>query len=103
MFDLKYWMLFWISAIALIRFISIIVGYIKFRTAAFIHTYANKITGIALFYFPFISYAFGLTVTVVILVLFGEFFGFRGISDKHVFQKFGQKRGKYIEVIKAKG
>jgi CDP-diacylglycerol--glycerol-3-phosphate 3-phosphatidyltransferase len=71
--DLKYWMLFWIISIALIRFISIIAGYIKFHAIAFIHTYANKITGITFFCFPFIYLMFDLTVTVFIICCLASF------------------------------
>ncbi len=44
----------WIAIIAAMRFISIIIGLAKYRQLAFLHTYANKATGVALFCFPFL-------------------------------------------------
>lgn len=56
--DLPLWILYWIAAIARIRFISILTGYIRFRQLAFLHTFANKITGILLFFFPLLISVF---------------------------------------------
>ncbi|SFR72374.1 CDP-alcohol phosphatidyltransferase family protein [Anaeromicropila populeti] len=42
----------WIAGIAGIRIISVIIGYFRFRELVFLHTYANKITGILLFLYP---------------------------------------------------
>ena len=39
------WMLWWAGAIALMRFASLSVGWLKFRTPAFLHTHANKAAG----------------------------------------------------------
>lgn len=58
------WMTFWIVLIALIRISSLIIGYIKYRTLSFLHTYANKVTGILLVFFP-IAYHFVPLGTVV--------------------------------------
>lgn len=44
----------WIFLIGIIRFAAIGVAWKKYKTFAMIHTYGNKITGIALFIFPFI-------------------------------------------------
>ncbi|MDR0287020.1 MAG: CDP-alcohol phosphatidyltransferase family protein [Clostridiales bacterium] len=63
----KGWMLYWIGAIALVRFISLGVGFVKYRTIAFLHTYSNKITGIACACFPILLRLFGITATVFIL------------------------------------
>ncbi len=49
----------WIAGIALIRFLSIFVGYLKYRTLTSLHTYANKATGLLLFLFPFLYSLFG--------------------------------------------
>ena len=61
------WMLYWIGAIALVRFTSLAVGFLKYRAFASIHTYANKTTGIALACFPIFYLLAGLTVTVFII------------------------------------
>jgi CDP-diacylglycerol--glycerol-3-phosphate 3-phosphatidyltransferase len=53
------WILGWIAGILLIRFFSLAVGYIRFRTLACLHTYANKAAGFLLFCFPFLYRLFG--------------------------------------------
>lgn len=42
----------WIVIIGMIRAVSIIVAYIKYKTFSILHTYGNKITGLLLFIFP---------------------------------------------------
>ncbi len=42
----------WIILIAIIRFASMIVAFMKYKTFASLHTYGNKITGIILFGIP---------------------------------------------------
>ncbi len=49
------WMLWWMGAIALIRLMSLVIGFIRFHAFAFLHTYANKVTGIALAFFRFFT------------------------------------------------
>jgi CDP-diacylglycerol--glycerol-3-phosphate 3-phosphatidyltransferase len=61
------WMLWWIGAIALARLLSLGIGFAKYRALAFIHTYANKAAGTALFCFPLLYRAAGLTATACIL------------------------------------
>lgn len=57
----------WIGIIILMRLSSLLIGVIKYRALAFLHTYSNKMTGFLLFCFPFIHYMFDLNVTVCIL------------------------------------
>ncbi|UQZ37397.1 CDP-alcohol phosphatidyltransferase [Paenibacillus sp. PK3_47] len=64
---LSLWLLCWIGAITLVRISSLIIGFVKYRAFAFIHTYANKATGSALFCFPFLYHTTGLTLTSCIL------------------------------------
>lgn len=42
----------WIAAIVMIRFAATAVVYLKHKTFAMLHTWANKFTGILLFLFP---------------------------------------------------
>lgn len=51
--DLSSDIVFWIVVIAVIRIVSICIAYIKHKTLAMLHTYANKLTGLLLFTFPF--------------------------------------------------
>nr|WP_053359909.1 CDP-alcohol phosphatidyltransferase family protein [Clostridium butyricum] len=66
-FKWSWWMLVWIGIIILMRLSSLLIGFIKYRALAFLHTYSNKMTGFLLFCFPFINYIFELNVTVCIL------------------------------------
>lgn len=43
-----------IAIIALIRIISIVIALVRYHKPAFIHTYLNKLTGLVLFFFPFL-------------------------------------------------
>jgi phosphatidylglycerophosphate synthase len=47
-------LIIWIILIALVRIISLSVVYAKFHTFAFLHTYANKLTGFLLFLIPYL-------------------------------------------------
>lgn len=67
------WMLWWAGAIALVRFISLSVGWLKFRKPAFLHTHANKAAGAALFLLPFLIPLTGLNVPVVIACIVASF------------------------------
>jgi Phosphatidylglycerophosphate synthase len=57
----SHWMLLWIGVIALVRCISLAVGFLKYHKLAFLHTYANKATGLLLFFAPFLINQFGMT------------------------------------------
>ena len=50
------WMLVWIVCILLIRLFALAIGFYRFQRLAFLHTYANKVTGFLLFCFPFFYY-----------------------------------------------
>lgn len=62
-----FWILCWIAVIASVRLISIIFGFLRYRKLAFLHTYANKAAGIALFFFPFLLAAFGKEMAAVVI------------------------------------
>lgn len=57
------WMLLWTAAIAVVRILSWAVGFIRYRTFASLHTYANKAAGFALFCFPVLWKLLGMPVT----------------------------------------
>lgn len=61
------WMKFLIILIALLRISSLVVGYIKYRTLSFLHTYINKATGILLAFFPILYHFFRLDIIVFVL------------------------------------
>ena len=63
----EHWMIYWIGAVAFVRFVSLVIGYAKYHTLAFLHTYANKITGVACACFPVLLQMLGLPITVAVL------------------------------------
>lgn len=63
----KGWMLWWIGIIAVIRVLSILIGAVRFKTIASIHTYGNKITGLLLFCVPILLQALGLVISVIMI------------------------------------
>jgi CDP-diacylglycerol--glycerol-3-phosphate 3-phosphatidyltransferase len=63
----EWWMICWIGVIVLTRFLSLGIGFIKYRAVPFLHTYANKITGIALVCFPVLFRVLGISATAFIL------------------------------------
>lgn len=48
----KMQILIWISIIALIRIVSVVVVFVKYKIFGMVHTFANKGTGLLLFSFP---------------------------------------------------
>lgn len=68
--DITRVMVIWILSIGLIRIVSMAIGFKKYKTFAMLHTYGNKITGMALFLFPlFIGYFHNTVVIYVICVI----------------------------------
>lgn len=65
--EIPEWLFFWILLIALIRMCSLLVGWIRFKTAAFLHTYANKMTGFLLFCFPLFIGTLGIRRTGIVV------------------------------------
>ena len=61
------WAIVWIAAIALIRLIALAVCYFRFRKLAFLHTYANKATGLLLFLSPVLFWLLGFNVSCYLL------------------------------------
>lgn len=68
------WMIVWILGIAAVRFVSLAVVLYKYHAFAFLHTYANKATGLILFSFPLLYGVFGLPATAYFI------FGVAGFS-----------------------
>ncbi len=57
----------WIIVIGLIRITSMMIAWLKYKTFASIHTYANKITGLLLFLFPIMLPVISTTVWMNII------------------------------------
>jgi len=65
--DIYYWIQIWLIGISMVKVISLLMGFIKYRSFAFLHTYMNKITGALLFAFPLLYHWFGIAITAVLL------------------------------------
>lgn len=65
--DFESWMILWLVGIMMIRFTSIIVGYIRYHQLSFLHTYLNKLSGLIVFCFPFFYGLTTLTITFAII------------------------------------
>lgn len=67
---LESYIIYWIIAICSIKVVSLIVGFIKYKAVAFLHTYANKFTGgVILICFPMMYLLGGVTKTLVFLCI----------------------------------
>lgn len=64
--ELNSWLLVWIGIIVFLRIVLLAFVYKKYHTCAFLHTYANKLTGVTLFLFPLI---YPMLSVVIILIL----------------------------------
>ncbi|MNB86154.1 CDP-diacylglycerol--glycerol-3-phosphate 3-phosphatidyltransferase [compost metagenome] len=69
---LPVWLIYWIAGIAVLRGASLLTGWLRYRTLAFIHTYANKATGLLLFGFPFLYSLLELTITSSVICGFAS-------------------------------
>lgn len=66
------WAIYWIVIIATVRLISIMIGFVKYRRLAFLHTYANKAAGAALFFFLFLFDIFEVDITIILICSIGS-------------------------------
>ena len=78
--DIPVWLIIWIAAIAMIKVINIISGYVMHKEFVAAHTVMNKVTGILLFILP-------LTLTIIDLKYSGAFVSavatFAAIQEGH--------------------
>lgn len=58
---------YWVVGIAIIRLASLGVGFMRYKKLAFLHTYANKSTGVVLFCFPFMYAELGLYIATILV------------------------------------
>ena len=67
--DIPVWSLVLMGLIATIRLISQIIGWVRFHKLAFLHTYLNKATGLALFMSPLLLVFLKIDTTLAILLI----------------------------------
>lgn len=65
--------LIWIFLIMSVRLFSLIIGFFKYHTFAFLHTYANKISGLLLFSFPLLFNRFSITTISYFICIIASF------------------------------
>lgn len=51
--ELPLWMIVWVGAIALIKLVNIVIGFVRNHTLTAVHSVINKVTGTLLFVLPF--------------------------------------------------
>ncbi len=66
-FNLPVWSLCWIVLIATIRLLSLVIGFIRYKRLAFLHTYTNKVTGFVLFCYPFLYIVLDFSLTTILV------------------------------------
>ena len=64
--QLSKWILWWIGIIGIARLISLGLAFYKYGELSFLHTYGNKVAGVALFLFPFVYSVLGNLTAVLI-------------------------------------
>ena len=68
--ELPVWMIVWVGVIALIKLVSIAIGFVRHHTLTAVHSVINKVTGVLVFILPFtiqiinIRYTVGLVCVV---------------------------------------
>lgn len=65
--NLEFWVLMWIGLIALVKVANLISGYACYRKMIFLHTKANKLTGLLLFLSPLSIQRINLNYVSVVL------------------------------------
>lgn len=69
-FELPVWIIVWVGVIALIKLVSIVIGFVRHHTLTAVHSNINKVTGVLVFILPFtiqiinIRYTAGLVCVV---------------------------------------
>jgi CDP-diacylglycerol--glycerol-3-phosphate 3-phosphatidyltransferase len=56
------WIWIYIAVIAAVRIVSIVIGYVKYRQIAMLHTYANKAAGLILFAVPILYSSIDISI-----------------------------------------
>lgn len=64
-----FWLLVWIGVILFLRLTALAVSYFRFGRFSFLHTYANKGTGLLLFFFPVFYFFWGVTLTGTVICI----------------------------------
>lgn len=66
-FDIPVWVWVWIAAVTAVKLMSLLIGFVRYKRFGFLHTKANKLTGLLLFLFP-LAVCFSDTEKMLILL-----------------------------------
>jgi len=69
--DWQLWLIIAFCLVVVIRLLSLIIGYFKFKEFAFLHSYANKLAGFSVFCFPFLCFLFDFPLPTIYLAAIG--------------------------------
>ncbi len=64
---------FWIIFIGIIRVLNLFIVLLKYKTIGILHTWANKLTGVMVFFVPIIHYFFQTTFPVLFIIILAIF------------------------------
>ena len=67
--DFEMWMMVIIAIVIGVRLMSMLIGYMKFRTITLLHTYVSKLSGLLLAVFPVVYHFFGLNIAFGVAAL----------------------------------
>jgi len=87
--ELELWGWIWIAVIVLIKVVNLITSYVCHRKAAFLHTKANKVTGLLLFLSPLAILIINVNYVATALCLVATF---AALQEGH-FIRTGQNDG----------
>lgn len=69
-FTWSQWMITWVGVIVSVRLLSLLIGWIRYKTVCTLHTLLNKLSGLVLFIFPlfYLIIPFNVLFTLVCIV-----------------------------------
>ncbi|MGN0034020.1 MAG: CDP-alcohol phosphatidyltransferase family protein [Candidatus Limimorpha sp.] len=69
---LEKWLYAWVAAIALIKVVNVIIGYVRAHSFVPVHSMLNRLTGLILFLFPFFIGIVEITPAAAIVCVFAS-------------------------------
>lgn len=65
--DIYAWIQLWLICISIVKLMSLLIGFARHHSLAFLHTYMNKFAGALLFAFPLLYDWLGMSMTAILL------------------------------------
>ncbi|MCI1716753.1 CDP-alcohol phosphatidyltransferase family protein [Clostridium sp.] len=95
--------IYWVIIIAVIRLTSLGIGFMRYKQLAFLHTYANKLTGMILFCSPFMYIGLGLYTTTVLACCIASISALEELIINAVSKKLHRDIKCIFSVLKGRG